>query len=1035
MFRRIVLLCGVLALALVGCWGDRFEIYEEFFSNRVENFRNQVHYSPEANWMNDPNGLVYIDGEYHLFYQYNPDDVNHKNSISWGHAVSTDMINWQELPVAIEKCEDENIFSGTVVVDHENTSGLGDGVTPVLVAYYTSRGSDQFQTQSLAYSNDKGYTWKKYSGNPVLVNNPVTGEPSKDFRDPKVFWYAPGNKWVMILSLGPLHMMAFYESTDLLNWAHMSNFGPANAVAGNWEVPDLFELTIEGTTETRWVLAVSVLGGAVAGGSGIQYFVGDFDGTTFTADNVEPIGDYATNGVIFDDFEADSYDTSKWSFYGGNAFGTGPARGSIGIQNTVTGYLGEGLINTFYDLDSSMGIMTSKEFTINHDYINMLVGAGPHPHVGMERKGKFDYPHIPAFGSFDGGSWDTGWIATGNAFEKPRTTKDWGAAGSNGPGFVCSIVGAGGPGDGYTGTLTSPEFTITKDFINFKLAGGNHPAGDPTGEETVNLVVDGTVVRSSTSTGTNEFAWASWDVSEYDGQTGQITIVDANPGGWGFVMVDTIYFDDQSIQDYQASLEYSPSTGAIVYESFEQAGWGSWVSEGDAFAAPRTADDWPAIRNQVGDRFVVTIVGPDNVVSDAHTGTLTSPEFTITKDFINYKSGGGNHVSGSPEGETTMNLLIDGEVVISRAGEGDTNTLSWKTWDVSQYVGQQAQIKIVDSHQGGWGQILVDHIIFDNAPAENPVELSTETAVNLIVNGEVVRSNSGPDTECLDWMSWDVSEYKGQNAQIEIVDLNSGGWGHINVDHIIFSDQRAVPSAERADWADFGSDFYAAITFNNMPGGKAVWMGWVSNWAYGDGPTFPTETWRGFQSIPRELSLRRYGPEDLKLIQRPVSSFSNLYRSNELKRSNKVICEGSDYLIDEEEFTAQVSEIDVTFQNCTADEFGIKLVSPADDEILIGYDNVKGTLFVDRTKSGIVNFHHSFAARHEAPMVTKEDGRVNIKIIVDWSMVEVFGEDGQTVITDLIFPEQGNNKLYVYSKGGKAILKEVKARELQSIWQ
>ncbi|PTQ10995.1 beta-fructosidase [Sphingomonas oleivorans] len=240
--------------------------------------RPQYHFTPARNWLNDPNGLVYYEGEYHLFYQYNPhgDRWGH---MSWGHAVSRDLVHWQELPVAIPET-DVMAFSGSAVIDWKNSSGLGKGGRPPLIAVYTGHdprtGS---QAQFLAYSNDKGRSWTRYGTGPVLDID------STEFRDPKVFWHAPTKRWVMVVVMAAENRVALYTSPDLKSWMLASHFGPAGAQGKNWECPDLFELPVEGRPgETRWVLSVNLGDNAVGGGSGGQYFVGDFDGTRFTPD-------------------------------------------------------------------------------------------------------------------------------------------------------------------------------------------------------------------------------------------------------------------------------------------------------------------------------------------------------------------------------------------------------------------------------------------------------------------------------------------------------------------------------------------------------------------------------------------------------------------------------------------------------------------------------------------------------------------------------------------------------------------------------
>lgn len=253
----------------------------------TEPYRPQFHFSPEKMWMNDPNGLVYHEGVYHLFYQYYPEDTVW-GPMHWGHAISTDLVHWDHRPIALYPDELGFIFSGSAVVDVANTSGFGTEGNPALVAmftYHDKQGEEadrnDFQTQGVAYSLDSGDTWTKFKGNPVLGN-----EGMRDFRDPKVMWYEPSKSWVMTLVAGD-HAQ-FYNSKNLKDWTLTGEFGKdQGANGGVWECPDLFKLQVEGTDEEKWVLLISVNPGAPNGGSGTQYFIGDFDGNTFTSDQME----------------------------------------------------------------------------------------------------------------------------------------------------------------------------------------------------------------------------------------------------------------------------------------------------------------------------------------------------------------------------------------------------------------------------------------------------------------------------------------------------------------------------------------------------------------------------------------------------------------------------------------------------------------------------------------------------------------------------------------------------------------------------
>jgi sucrose-6-phosphate hydrolase SacC (GH32 family) len=239
-------------------------------------YRPSIHFTPAKNWMNDPNGLVWHKGEYHLFFQHNPHGTQWGH-MSWGHAVSKDLLTWEELPVAIAEDKDGAIFSGSAVSD-------GD----YLVAIYT-RDTDTNQSQCIARSTDNGRTFIKYENNPVLDEN------KKDFRDPKVFRYK--DYWIMCIAQPHEHQISFYASSNLTNWKHLSDFGPAAAQGGVWECPDLFSLTLN--NEEVWVLIVSLNPGGLYG-SGTQYFIGDFDGTTF-------VPRYSTTEPRWLDYGKDNY--------------------------------------------------------------------------------------------------------------------------------------------------------------------------------------------------------------------------------------------------------------------------------------------------------------------------------------------------------------------------------------------------------------------------------------------------------------------------------------------------------------------------------------------------------------------------------------------------------------------------------------------------------------------------------------------------------------------------------------------------------
>src|SRR4051794_17733828 len=797
-----------------------------------EQFRPQFHFTPAKNWMNDPNGMVYYDGEYHLFFQHNPFG-NEWGHMSWGHAVSTDLVHWKELPVAIPEEGNEMIFSGSAVVDRLNTSGFGTVANPPMVAVYTSAvPGDQYQ--SLAYSTDHGRTWTKHGK--------VLDDPDPEFRDPKVFWYPAEQKWVMVAVKAVQHKVAIYESRNLKDWTHLSDFGPANATSGVWECPDLFPLKVDGDpTKTKWVMTVSLNPGGIAGGSGTQYFVGDFDGSKFTADNVK---DYTPpTGEVYADFESSAY--GPWTTTG-TAFGDQPASGNVPPQGGVSGYQGDRLANSFHDEDRG------------------------------------------------------------------------------------------------TGTLTSPPFTITRPALNFLVGGGAH-THDPA-------------------------------------------------GGDG-----------------------SPPAGEVLGD-FEGPDYGSWTPTGDfAGTTPHRGGD-----GRVGEQSVDTFFGnPNN--GDPNTGSIVSPEFTINRDFLDFEIAGGNHPEPGP-GQTAVNLVVDGAIVRTATGS-NSGTLNWRAWDVKDLAGKRAHIEIVDRATGGWGHVLADHFVLSDIAAKIR---SDETAVNLLVDGQVVRSTAGKESEVLDWASWNVQDLRGKDAQIQIVDRNSGGWGHVLADQFTFADAPAQTAEQRSSWMDYGKDFYAAVTWNDVPDGRRIAIGWMNNWNYAG--AIPTDPWRSAMSVPRELALQTVDGR-AQLIQRPVRELRSLRGRRSFTQHRRTIPQGTTTL----PVHGKALEIKADLRIRSAKLAGLKVRTGSGEETVIGYDAQTDELYVDRTRSGRVDFSRDFPGVQRAPLASRH-GKVCLRILVDWSSVEVFAVGGRRVITDQVFPSADSDGVALFADGGSATLDSLKVRRLRSSW-
>ena len=318
-----------------------------------EQYRPQIHFTPRAHWMNDPNGMVFYKGVYHLFFQYYP-DASVWGPMHWAHATSRDLLHWVEQPIALYPDSLGFIFSGSVVVDKNNTSGLGKKGKVPLVAIFTHHSMEgekanrnDFQNQSIAYSLDDGITWTKYAGNPVLRNPGIV-----DFRDPKVMWYEAQKKWVM--TLATKDRITFYSSPNLKDWTKETEFGETlGAHGGVWECPDLFPLNDNG--KKVWALLVSINPGGPNKGSATQYFLGDFDGHTFTPNSAE------TKWI---DYGTDNYAGVTWS--------------NTGNRKIFLGWMSNWQYATVVPTTNWRSAMTlPRELQLKHVGNNLIIASQP----------------------------------------------------------------------------------------------------------------------------------------------------------------------------------------------------------------------------------------------------------------------------------------------------------------------------------------------------------------------------------------------------------------------------------------------------------------------------------------------------------------------------------------------------------------------------------------------------------------------------------------------------------------------------------
>lgn len=378
------------------CW-KKMNLTDTFDMTNHEKFRPVYHHTPTYGWMNDPNGMFYKDGVYHLYFQHNPYGSTWGN-MTWGHSTTTDLVNWNYEGLAIKPDAWGAVFSGSAVVDYDNTAGFGKNA---VVAFYTSAKSSPWgdtQSQSMAYSLDNGKTFVKYAYNPVVTSS------KRDFRDPKVFWYAPDKHWVMILAGG--QEMDIYSSKNLKDWKYESSFGAKQGAHGGvWECPDLVELPVEGTKEKKWVLICNINPGGPFGGNAAQYFVGTFDGKKFV--NESPT-------------------QTKWMDWGKDHYATVTFSNAPGGRCIALGWMSNWQYQTVLPTLQYRGSNTmARDLTLYRQDGELLLRCAPSPEIEKARMQKVSVPSFKVSDSYDLAS-----LLEGNdgAYEIDMTIKNSGAS-------------------------------------------------------------------------------------------------------------------------------------------------------------------------------------------------------------------------------------------------------------------------------------------------------------------------------------------------------------------------------------------------------------------------------------------------------------------------------------------------------------------------------------------------------------------------------------------------------------------------------
>jgi len=777
----------------------------------AEQYRPQYHFSVPDHWKNDPIRPVYLDGKYNYYYLYDKDYAGVSTQTAWRHATTTDQVVYKDQGIAIpEGTTFGSPMAGSIVVDTNNTAGFGAGALVGLIS--VDEGPTNATDQWVYYSTDGGTTFTPYSTTTPAIANPGPG--LHEFRDPKIEWDSANSQWVALVA-EPLSGIDFYTSPDLKNWT-LQSFFPAPSGITFTECPDFFQMRADDGT-LQWVV------GASTGGSmhTFAYWPGAWNGTTFTPTTTVPkwldYGDDFYAAVTYPD--ESSTDRSKRFLKGWMNYWTHP---NVAKSWTVDGFTGTDAITrelTLKKAGSSYQLVSAPVAALD-DYATRSWDLGD---IAVDGTTDLDY-HGTSY------RLDTtiSWADLNNAAIKLRRSPDGARDLTVGKFDDFVYVDSNDPTldrefhAPYDRDAKSVHLTILVDTTSVEVFvnGGEEVLTlksnlDPT-DTGLQLFTDGgaatfndvKITEFANVSGLADAGSAYQDFeSGYGSWTKTGTAFGTAPAsgslpsqqpvtGWqGSGLVNTYLGGDSSTGTLTSPSFIVPDpyvnflvgggnhpTPSDLLNGFEGSNWGTgWTGTGNYAGQGPSAE---SLTNQVGAKVADTYVNG----GDTATGTIVSPDFTITRDYVDLRIAGGNH-PWTAAGNASVQLVIDGNVYFTATGD-DSAALRTISWDVHSLRGKTAHLEIVDnSTSNSWGHIMVDQIMLGNTPSAVVGEANTPVAVNLKVGGNVVRTATGLDDERLHWESWDVADYIGQNAQLEIVDQNSSSWGHIDVDHITFTNR------------------------------------------------------------------------------------------------------------------------------------------------------------------------------------------------------------------------------------------------------
>ncbi|MNO29826.1 Levanase precursor [compost metagenome] len=970
--------------------------------------------------MNDPNGMVYYDGEYHLFYQNNPYGTTW-GSLHWGHAVSSDLVHWKHLPIAISPDIHGQIFSGSIVIDWGNTAGFGK---EAMVALFTHAG-DKGQVQSIAYSLDKGRKWNMYEGNPVMPD-----PPAADWRDPKMFWHEESNQWVM--SLVANNKVMFYTSPNLKNWTYASEFGPDGGIQANSLDSTSYAISSQGGGSFNYEGDITLNTKNGREGSGGLVFRSDKRAANGYVVNLDAKNDRVTltknrNGESIE-LAASSLRLDTSSTYH-LQIATDRAHIQVFVNNQpVLDQTDDEFAYGYYGLTAWNSTASFRNVKFNNTS-NFVTNLSQWTAVNGSWEDTLE--------GMSGTSAENSYVMSGQTGENFRYQANMKL--SDGGDETGSLVfrADAGARNGYMASLDVPNDKIKL----LKLEDGKQSV---LAEATVSLATYSSYPVEVRTYGGNIKVYLNGKLTQ------EVNDSTFSSGLFGLQLVNA----SGIFQDVQLGKNILTDENGILNHDFETGDLTGWTHvQGDAFTNNHVTDQtdwWGGAFNQQGQYHLWGF--SERYKGDDATGELRSSYFKLGgSGEINLMMGGGKDVHNR---YVSLVRASDDQELLRQANTGsEEETYHKYVWDASSYIGEVLYIKAVDYATGSWGHINLDDVnVYNEGPIPEQVdqvaqepEKGNPAQSGLITDWSAVSGSWIPSTngsiggvwECPALIEVPVDGNPEHKRWVLQISINPGApAGGSGVQYFVGSfDGKTFTNENSSDkilWSDYGADYYAAVEWNGIEGanGEKYWAGWMSNWAYAE--STPTSTWRGSLSLPRTVELTQT-EEGLRLKQTPVSLSGIREETKAVSYTNEKINGESGLLSNFSEDTFEmIAEFDLSKTQAT--EFGFKVRKGNDEYTTVGYDVYKEKLFVDRTNSGGYKFGPDIADKHEGPLKAV-NGTVKMHVFVDRSALEVFGNNGETVITNQIFPGPSSNGLQIYSKDGDVELKSLQIFPLKSIWK